>query len=182
MDWKTLLVYITGSVDQELLLRNEYLLMENRILRHQITGRLRLSDGERKALAELGKKLGKQVLEEVASLVKPDTILAWYRQLIAQKFEGSPQRQARGRPKINQELEALVVRMAQQNRRWGYARIAGALAHLGYTISDQTVGNILKCHAIPPASERNRTTTWHEFIQAHMDVLVATDFFTAEVW
>ena len=182
MDWKTLLAYITGSVDQELLLRNEYLVMENRILRHQVTGRVRLSDGERKALAEIGKKLRKKALEEVASLVKPDTILAWYRQLIAQKFDGSPQRKALGRPKIDQELEALVVRMAQENCRWGYDRIAGALAHLGYTISDQTVGNILKRHGIPPASERNRTTTWHEFIQAHMDVLVATDFFTTEVW
>jgi transposase InsO family protein len=182
MDWKTLLAYITGSVDQELLLRNEYLVMENRMLRHQVTGRVRLSDGERKALAEIGNKLGRKALEEVASLVKPDTILAWYRQLIAQKFDGSPQRKARGRPKIDQELEALVVRMAQENRRWGYDRIAGALAHLGYTISDQTVGNILKRHGIPPASERNRTTTWREFIQAHMDVLVATDFFTTEVW
>src|SRR5687767_4866105 len=113
MDWKTLLAYITGSVDQELRRRNEYLVMENRILCHQVTGRVRLSDGERKALAEIGKKLGKKALEEVASLVKPDTILAWYRQLIAQKFDGSPQRKALGRPKIDQELEALVVRMAQ---------------------------------------------------------------------
>src|SRR6266545_6906351 len=72
--------------------------------------------------------------------------------------------------------------MAQENRGWGYDRIAGALVHLGYTISDQTVGNILKRHGIPPASERKRTTTWHEFIHAHMDVLVATDFFTTEVW
>jgi putative transposase len=182
MDWKTLLAYIAGSVDQELLLRNEYLVMENRILRHQVTGRVRLSDGERKALAEIGNKLGRKALEEVASLVKPDTILAWYRQLIAQKFDGSPQRKARGRPKIDQELETLVVGMAQENRGWGYNRIAGALAHLGYTISDQTVGNVLKRHGIPPASERNRTTTWREFIQAHMDVLVATDFFTTEVW
>ena len=76
----------------------------------------------------------------------------------------------------------MVVRMAQENRRWGYDRIAGALAHLGYTISDQTVGNILRRHGIPPASERNWTMTWHEFIHAHMDVLVATDFFTTEVW
>jgi putative transposase len=69
MDWKPLLAYITGSVDQELLLRNEYLVTENRILRQQITGRVRLSDGERKTLAELGKQLGKQALNEVASLV-----------------------------------------------------------------------------------------------------------------
>jgi hypothetical protein len=71
--------------------------------------------------------------------------------------------------------------MAQENRSWGYDRIVGALVHLGYTISDQTVGNILKRHGIPPAPER-KTTTWNEFIRTHMDVLVATDFFTAEVW
>jgi len=182
MDWKTLLAYITGSVDQALLLRNEYLVTENRILRQQLKGRVRLSDGERKTLDEIGIKLGKQALPEVASIVKPDTILAWHRQLIAKKFDGSQQRKAAGRPKIDEELEDLVVRMAQENRSWGYDRIAGALAHLGYTISDQTVGNILKRHGIPTAPERKKTTTWNEFIRMHMDVLVATDFFTAEVW
>jgi putative transposase len=182
MDWKQLLAYITGSVDQELLLRNEYLVAENRILRHQINGRVRLSDGERKTLAEIGKQLSKQALAEVATIVTPATILAWHRQLVAQKFDGSQQRKALGRPKIAAELEALVVRMAQENRSWGYDRIAGALANLGYTVSDQTVGNILKRHGLPPAPERKTTTTWKAFIHMHLDVLVATDFFTAEVW
>jgi putative transposase len=182
MDWKQLLAYITGSVDQELLLRNEYLVTENRILRSQITGRVRLTDGERKRLAEIGQKLGRQALGEVASLVKPETILAWHRKLVAQKFDGSTQRKASGRPMIDQEVEALVARMAQENRSWGYDRIVGALANLGYTISAQTVGNILKRHGIPPAPERKTTTTWKEFIRTHMEVLVATDFFTAEVW
>ena len=182
MDWKHLLAYITGTVDQELLLRNEYLVTENRILRHQITGRVRLTDGERKTLAEIGQKLGKQALKEVAKIVKPDTILGWHRTLVAQKFDGSQQRKASGRPKIDQELEALIVRMAQDHRSWGYDRIVGALANLGYTVSDQTVGNILKRHSIPPAPERKTTTTWKEFIRTHLDVMVATDFFTAEVW
>src|SRR5437016_10450990 len=182
MDWKVLLAYITGSVDQALLLRIEYLVTENRILRNQIKGRVRLSDGERKTLAAIGQKLGKKVLEEVANIVNPDTILAWHRRFVAQKFDGSTQRKALGRPKIDAELEALVVRMAQENRSWGYDRIVGALANLGHTISDQTVGNILKRHGIPPAPERKTTTTWKEFIRTHMDVLVATDFFTAEVW
>jgi transposase InsO family protein len=182
MDWKTLLVYITGTVDQELLLRNEYLVTENRILRKQLKGRVRLSDGERKTLAAIGHKLGKQALQEVATIVKPDTILGWHRRLVAQKFDGSQQRKAHGRPTIDKEVEDLVVRMAQENRSWGYDRIVGALANLGYTISDQTVGNILKRHGLPPAPERKTTTTWTEFIRTHMDVLVATDFFTAEVW
>ena len=182
MDWKQLLAYITGTVDQELLVRNEYLVTENRILRHQITGRVRLTDGERKTLAEIGKKLSKQALKEVAHVVKPDTILGWHKKLVAQKFDGSKQRQTLGRPKVDQELEALVVRLAQENRSWGYDRIVGALANLGYMISDQTVGNILKRHGLPTAPERKTTTTWKEFIRTHLDVLVATDFFTAEVW
>lgn len=182
MDWKTILAYITGSVDQELLLRNEYLVAENHLLRKQITGRVRLSDGERKTLAALGKRLGKQALAEVASIVTPDTLFTWHRKLVAQKFDGSQQRKRAGRPTIDTELEALVVRLAQENRSWGYDRIAGALQHLGYTISDQTVGNILKRHGLPPAPERQKTTTWKEFIRVHLDVLVATDFFTTEVW
>src|SRR3954447_6046591 len=110
MDWKHLLAYITGTVDQELLLRNEYLVTENRILHHQLTGRIRLSNGERKTLAEIGQKLGKQALAEVATIVKPDTILAWHRRLVAQKFDGSQHRKAPGRPHIEKELEDLVVR------------------------------------------------------------------------
>jgi transposase InsO family protein len=182
MDWKHLLVYITGTVDQELLLRNEYLVTENRILRNQITGRVRLTNSERKTLAEIGQKLGKQALKEIATIVTPDTILGWHRKLVAQKFDGSAQRKAPGRPKVDPELEALIVRMAQENRSWGYDRIVGALANLGLTVSDQTVGNVLKRHGIAPAPERKTTTTWKEFIRTHMEVLVATDFFTAEVW
>jgi len=182
MDGKHILAYITGTVDQELLLRNEYLVTENRILRNQITGRVRLTDCERTTLAAISQQLGKKALEEVATSVKPDTILAWHRRLVAKKFDGSTQRKAPGRPMIDQELEALIVRMAKENRSWGYDRIVGALANLGLTVSDQTVGNVLKRHGMAPAPERKTTTKWKEFIRTHMDVLVATDFFTAEVW
>ena len=182
MDWKTMLAYISGSVDEDLLLRNEYLVAENRILRNQIQGRLRLTDGERRSLAEIGKRLGKQALDEIASIVKPDTILGWHRRLVAKKFDGSKNRQYPGRPRIHADIEELVVRLAKENKSWGYERIAGALANLGHEVSDQTVGNILKRQGIPCASERKKTTTWTEFIRSHMDVLAATDFFTAEVW
>ncbi len=87
MDWKTMLAYITGSVDQELLLRSEYLVAENRILRNQLPSRLHLSDGERRTLAEIGKQLGKRALSEVASIVRPETILGWHRRLVAKKFD-----------------------------------------------------------------------------------------------
>src|SRR5947209_16737936 len=137
MSWKTLLAYITGTVDQELLLRNEYLVTENRILRSQLTGRVRLSDGERKALAKIGYRLGKQALQDVATIVKPDTILGWHRTLVAQKFDGSQRRKAPGRPPIAPALEALVVRMAQENHACGHVRIVGAVAHLGVTVRAQ---------------------------------------------
>jgi putative transposase len=181
MDWKQLLASITGSVDEELRLRNAYLAAENRVLRRHIKGRVPLTDAERKTLAEMGQKLGRQALAEIATIATPDTILAWHRTFATQTYDRFPPRQAPGRPKIDRELEALVVRMAHENHAWGYDRIVGALANLGYTISDQTVGNILKRHGIPPAPERMTTTTWREFTRSHMDLLVATDFFTSEV-
>ena len=79
--WARLLAYVTGLVNQELLLRNEYLAAENRILRAHLPPRLRLSDPERSTLAEIGKRLGRKLLKDVACVAKPDTILAWYRQL-----------------------------------------------------------------------------------------------------
>jgi len=182
MDWKTLLACITGSVEEQLLLRNEYLVEENRILRKQIEGRISLTDAERQTLAEIGKKLGKQALEEVATIVKPDTLLAWHRKWVAQKFDGSKQRRYPGRPRVDKEIEDWVVKMAKENRGWGYDRIAGALADLGYAISDQTVGNILKRRGLPTAPDRKKTTSWKEFMRSHMAVLWATDFFSTEVW
>ena len=177
-----MLAYVTGSVDEELLRRNEYLVTENRILRAQILGRVKLSDGERRTLAEIGKRLGRKALTEVASIVRPETILAWHRRLVARRFDGSKKRRAPGRPAIDRAIEELVVRFATENRDWGYDRIAGAIANLGHALSDQTVGNILKRHGIPPAPERQKTTTWKDFIRAHREVLAATDFFTTEVW
>jgi hypothetical protein len=87
-----------------------------------------------------------------------------------------------GRPTIAPEVEELIIRFARENKGWGYDRIVGALADLGHVVSDQTAGNVLKRHGIPPAPERKRTTTWREFSRTHMDVLAATDFFTTEVW
>jgi len=182
MDWKKLLGSVTDSVDQELRLRNEYLLVENRILRQQVRGRLLLTDGDRKELAAIGQKLGRKALEEIATVAKGDTILAWNRKFAHQTCDSAKTRTAVGRPRIDPAIEALVIRMARENRSWGYDRIVGALKNLGYTISDQTVGNILKRHRIPPAPERKTTMTWQEFIGIHMDVLRATDFFTREVW
>src|SRR5262249_33768569 len=87
-----------------------------------------------------------------------------------------------GRPRIDKEIADLVVRMACENRSWGSDRIVGALTNLGCRISDQTVGNILKRHGVPPAPIRKTTTTWKEFIRIHMAVLGATGFLTYAVW
>lgn len=114
MIWARMLAYITGTVDQELLLRNEYLVAENRILRAQIQGRLHFSDSEKAALAEIAHRLGRKALADVASAAKPDTLLGWYRKLIAKKFEGSRLRKSRGRPRTEEEIERLVVRMAKK--------------------------------------------------------------------
>ena len=176
-----LLAYISGLVNQELRLQVEYLAAENRILRAHLPGRLRLSNAERSTLAEIGKRLGRKSLSKVAQVAKPETILDWWRKLVAKKFDGSKHRSYPGRPRISPEVESLVVRFARENSGWGYDRIAGALANLGHVISDQTVGNILRRHGISPAPKRSQTTTWKQFIASHMAVLAGIDFFTAEV-
>ena len=179
--WVRLLAYVTGLVNQRLLLQNEYLIAENRILRSHLPSRLRLSDPERSTLAEIGKRLGRKELQQVASVALPDTIMAWYRRLIARKFDGSKRRSYPGRPPIGGETEALIVRMARENSGWGYDRIVGALANLGHRVSDQTIGNVLRRYGIPPAPKRSQKTTWKEFISSHMAVLSGIDFFTVEV-
>jgi len=176
-----LLAYVTGTVNQELLLRNEYLAAENRILKAQIKGRLLLSEEEKATLAEIAHRLGRKALEEVAGAAQPDTILGWYRRLIANKFDGSRFRQRVGRPRVAEEIERLVVRMANENPSWGYDRIVGVLANLGHRLSDQTVGNILRRHGLSPAPKRKQTVSWKDFIRSHRDVLVGMDFFTTEV-
>jgi putative transposase len=162
--WVRLLAYVTCGVNQELLLQNEYLAAENLILRAKLPSRLRLSDPERATLAEIGKRLERKALQKVACIAKPDTILAWYRRLVAKKFDGSKRRQYPGRPTVQPEVEALVVRMARENTGWGYDRIAGALANLGHRLSDQSVGTILRRHGIAPAPKRGQTTSWRDLL------------------
>ena len=133
MEWARILAYITGTVDQQLLLRNEYLVAENRILKAQLQGRLRLSDAERARLGEIGHRLGRKALSEVATAALPETILTWYRRLVARKFDGSRAHRRPGRPPIDKEVEELIVGMAKENRSWGYDRMVGALSprHMG---------------------------------------------------
>ena len=126
-------------------------------------------------------RLGRNALDELAAAARPETLLAWYRKLIAKKFDGSMYRKTCGRPRVDEETERLVVRMAKENPGWGYDRIVGAMANLGFKLSDQTVANILRRYDIPPAPKRKQATSWRDFIRTHKAVLAATDFFTVEV-
>lgn len=160
----------------------EYLREENRVLKEQLgQKRLRLNDDQRRRLAAKAKPLRRRVLEVVARIVTPDTLLAWHRKLIAQKYDGTAHRRP-GRPGTAAEIESLVVRMAQENRDWGHRRIFGALSNLGHQIGRGTVANLLKKHGIEPAPERRRKTTWKEFLTRHWELIVAADFFTVEAW
>ena len=159
-----------------------YLIEENRVLREQIgTRRIRFSDDQRRRLAVKAKKLGRKVLAQVATIVTPETLLAWHRKLIAKKYDGSTHRTP-GRPRTAAEIAALVTRMAKENRSWGYRRIQGALANLGHLLAHNTIADILKQHGIEPAPERSRKTSWKEFLSRHWEQVVASDFFTVEVW
>ena len=119
------LAIIGGHVDEELLLRNEYLAIENEILRKKISGRIKLSQCERMRLATIGKKIGIKALREVAMIVKPETIITWYRKLIAAKFDSSKRRKKKvGRPLTDCELETLILQISKRNPRWGWGIIS----------------------------------------------------------
>jgi len=180
--FRFVLIAMAGWINQHQLQVIDYLREENRVLREQLGGRrLRFNDDQRCRLAAKAKRLGGKLLAEVATIVTPETLLAWHRKLIAQKYDGSGKRGA-GRPRTAKEIEALVVRMAEENRDWGYRRIQGALSNLGHEIARSTIAEILERHGIEPAPERTRKTTWKEFLSRHWELIVAADFFTVEVW
>ena len=110
MPWKALLANVTGTIDEELRLRNTYLITENRILRSKLTGRIKLRDEERRELATIGKQLGRKALEAIVTIVKPATILRWHADLVASKFDGSSYRQSLGRPPVSAEVETLILK------------------------------------------------------------------------
>ena len=160
-----------------------YLKEENRVLTSKLPrGRLRLNDTERRRLAKLAHPLGRKQLKDTATIATPDTLMRWYKRLIADKFDGSHQRKARGRPRVPDEVEQLVILMAKENPTWGYRRIQGALSNLGHQIDKITVRNILRRHHIDPTPKRREgSMRWTQFIKLHWEVLAATDFFTVEV-
>lgn len=137
MTWKRILATLTGSVDDELRRRNEYLVAENRVLRSRLGPRISSKDEERSVLARLGRALGSKTLAEIASIAKPETILGWHRRLIERRERSASNARGAGRPRVESNIERLVVRMARENRTWGYDRIVGGLSNLGNKISSQ---------------------------------------------
>ena len=151
---------LLGWLDREQRYAIAFLREENRTLKAQLAGRrLRPNDAQRRRLAVLGQRLGRAALRQVATLVTPDTILRWHRELIARKW---------------------TYAMATENPTWGYTRIQGALKNVGHRVARSTIANILKAEGLPPSGERS--TTWRTFLRAHWPALVAADFFTTEVW
>jgi transposase InsO family protein len=159
----------------------EYLVEENRVLMECATAqgrRLRLNDDQRRRLAAKGKPLGRKTLSRIATIVTPDTIMAWHRRLIAAKWTYS--KRGVGRPGVMKSIRTLIVRMAEENTSWGYCRIQGALKHVGHRVAPSTIAKVLKEHGIKPAPDR--PMKWTTFVRSHAEVIAAANFFTSEVW
>jgi putative transposase len=173
-----LLAALIGWLDHRQQKALAYLIEENRILRGQLRGRrLRLTDDERRRLGARGHCLGRRGLSEVATIVTPDTILRWHRQLVARKWTYEKGAERRG---VLHEIRRLVVRMAEENPTWGYTRMRGALKNVGHRVGRSTIARILRAQGIPPVPER--PTSWRTFLRAHWGAIAGADFFTTEVW
>ncbi|MGK0189488.1 MAG: putative transposase [Verrucomicrobiales bacterium] len=167
---KLTLVSIAGWMNRQRQDVIDHLQEEIRVLMEQQGGqRLRFTDDQRVRLARKAKRIRFGRLKEIASVVTAQTLLAWHRKLIAKKYDGSSNRRIVGRPPTKEELRELVIKMAEENRTWGYTRIQGALANLGHEIGRGTIADILKMDGMESAPERERMTTWAEFLRAHWD-------------
>jgi HTH-like domain len=173
------LVVLTGWLARQERRSLAYLVEENRVLRRHLRGqRLQLTDDDRRRLAVLGHRLGRRVLRQIATVITPDTILRWHRQLIARKWTYA--RMGSSRHGVLVEIRRLVVRMAEENPTWGYTRIQGALKNVGHRVGRSTIARILKGQGLPPVPER--PTSWQTFLRAHWGAIAGADFFTTEVW
>jgi len=176
--WQFLLVALAGWINRHQQDVIAYLQEENQVYRELASGkRPRFSDEQRRRLAAKAKALGRRTLEGLDCMVTPDTLLRWYRRLIARKYDGSGRR-GPGRPRESGALADLVLRMARENPTWGYTRICGALANLGHQMGRSTVRRVLLENGLEPAPRRS---TWRAFLRRHWGQLVATDMFTVEV-
>ena len=172
---------LAGWVNRQQLQIIEYLEAENRVLRERLgSRRIQFTDAERRRLARKAYAIGRKALEQISTVVTPETLLRWSRQLVAQKWTYA-NRRGPGRPHVMRRIAELVIRMACENPSWGYTRIQGALSNLGHEVGRGTIANILKENGIDPAPERGRRTRWSTFLKAHWECLVAADFLSVEV-
>ena len=179
--WHFVVANVAGWISRHQQAAIDYLKEENRVLREQLgKRRLRFTDAQRRRLAAKGRAVGRKALREVGCIVTPDTILRWYRALIARKYDGSAKR-GPGRPRKPADIRELVVKMARENETWGYTRIRHAMGNLGHSIGRTTVQQILQEHGIEPAPERRRRRSWKAFLKSHWGAIAACDFFTVEV-
>jgi len=173
------LAVLTGWLNRQERRSLAYLVEENRVLRRQLGGqRLQFTDDDRRRLAVLGHRVGRRVLRQIATVVTPDTILRWHRQLIARKWTYRGKRSSRHG--VLAEIRRVVVRMAEENPTWGYTRIQGALKNVGHRVGRSTIARILKTHGVSPVPAR--PTSWQTFLRAHWGAIAGADFFTTEVW
>jgi len=170
-----LLLTVSGWVNRHQQCVIEYLQAENRALREQLgPKRIRWTDAQRRLLAEKARAVGRAALTELGPVVTPDTLLRWYRRLVAAKYDGSRRRKL-GRPRTKPAIADLVVTMARDNPKWGYTRIRGALHNLGHDVARNTVKRILLEHGLEPAPERGRHRSWDTFLRAHMGAIAGAD-------
>jgi putative transposase len=181
--WLTLVACLAYCLDKELWKAIDYLKEQVRVLKEQQEKdkRILLNDHQRMRLASKARRLTRRLLEETSVLFTPDTILGWYRRLIAQKYDGSENCRNPGRPRISQEITDLVIRFKEENPHWGYTRIRDYLVYLGHKIGETTVKNILLENGYDPEPDLTRKTTWKEFLKSHWSVLAACDFFAIEL-
>jgi transposase InsO family protein len=175
-----LIAKIQQLFSHDLALENDYLRQENRILRNKFGARVPLTEADRRILVKYGLRI-KDRLAEVISIAKPDTLLAWNRRQKQKKWTFPNAAAKAGRPRKPGDTEALIVRLAEENNSWGYKRISGELKKLGHRACPSYVRDVLRRHGLPPVPGR-KGLSWKQFIQAHLEVTWATDFFTEEVW
>lgn len=170
--FQPLLLLIAGATQNELARQVRYLKVENEILRSKLPARVTVTEKEKNRLAKFAAKLG-SAINELVSIVHPDTIRRWIRalnQTVKKKVA------KRGRPKTDAEIRELILKLARENE-WGYTRIMGELKKLGITPpSRNTIKNILKEHGLDPGPKRGEGT-WDEFLAQHAKTLWQCDFF-----
>jgi len=179
--WQFVFIALAGWINREQLEIIEYLMAENRVLREQLgKKRLRFSDDQRRNLAVKAEAVGRKTLQKFSSMVTPDTLLRWYRQLIARKYDGSANR-GPGRPPKSNDIRELIVQMAGENVSWGYTRISGAMKNLGYDVGRTTIRRIMLESGLDPAPQCKKGMSWKDFLKTHWEQMTAADFFTIEV-